>query len=515
MAVTNSTAFMEGPGQPVILQMLLTTALGDVIDIRAQMVSLKIYEDIFAPVLSGEITVLDNICLFDHLPISGNETISIQFYSYGYSPQNDPLNFIHRTFDVLKVTNTTLPNDYSKRYTMVFASPELKLNESIKISKSWPEATISTVVASIMTGSSAPPAPGGTNNGAQGLGFSTNTNPNPPVRSPLLTAADIEANYFVNTTPNAVELFVEKTKNKEPYITVPYMKPFEIIKWLSTRALRNSGGRYPNTTCANFMFFENKRGFQFTSLSTLLENKLNDISIFYWGDATQNLTNPWQLDRIESIRIEDCYDILQNINSGVYASRLYTYEISTGLIVEQDFDYLTQFPMNESVDRASSTGATDYPTLKVDASGLNTLTQQSLSKRMIVPVAHIRQADNISAGSSARFNYAAAQVGAEQYLQARMSQLAKLTDFRITVVIPGQSKHKVGDIIQLNLEMWGFNTPQTAGSGISLNQTNITSKPHKYYSGNYLITAITHIVTNTEYKMQIELAKDSLLAKIG
>src|ERR1035437_4071324 len=137
MGATNTTSELKSPGVPIIVQMLLTTAVGDQVDIRTQMLSLSIFEDIFSPVLTGEITLLDNIGLFDHLPISGNEKLTVQFYSYGYSPQNDPVNFLWRTFDVLMVTNTTLPNDYSKKYTLVFASPELKLNETTKISQAW------------------------------------------------------------------------------------------------------------------------------------------------------------------------------------------------------------------------------------------------------------------------------------------------------------------------------------------------------------------------------------------
>ena len=35
---------------------------------------------------------------------------------------------------------------------------------------------------------------------------------------------------------------------------------------------------------------------------------------------------------------------------------------------------------------------------------------------------------------------------------------------------------------------------------------------HKYYSGRYLITAIRHRITDTEYTMHIEASKDSYLS---
>ena len=494
MPVSNAPSTeLKSPGVPIIKQMLMTFASGATLDIRTQMLGLTIFEDIFAPVLQGEITLLDNIGLFDHMPISGNEKLTVQFYSYGYSPDNDNTNFIWRTFDILNVSNVSYPNDYSKKYTLVFASPELKLNEMTKISKAWQNASISKVISSIMT---------------ESLLFPSVTNTNPieyTFRSPFLTSKDVEQDYMNLSLSNAVELFVEKTKYEEPYITLPYMKPFDAIKWLATRAVRNCGGRVPNNVSANFLFFENKRGFQFVSLNTLMENKLGAVPIFYFGDAKENLERPWQMNRIESMHIEDNYNILDNINNGVYSSRLYTYEMSTGLLVEQDFDYLKQFPQNESVDRSSANGkTTDFPTIAVH-NGVNPLTTAFESKRMVVPVSHIRGRDNTTAAGSTRFNDASLQVGCETYLQARMSQLSKLTDFRITIVVPGQSEHKVGDIVELDLQQWGYKD----GS------YDISMSPHRYLSGNYLITSITHQLTNTSYKMIIELAKDSFLCGIG
>lgn len=486
---------------PVIELMVLTTALGDKIDISTQLINLVLFEDIFSPVLNGEITIADNIGLFDHLPISGNETITVKFYSYGYSLQNTPVNFIHRTFDILKVMNITQPTDYMKRYTLIFASPELKKNETIKISKAYPDTTISNVVATLMTEDY-----DNEEDEPRGLGFPDT----PPkefgpgfshIRSPFLGEDSVEGSFEMVDDLNSVELFIEKTKYKEPYITIPYMKPFEVIKWLSSRAIRNALGR-SNNNAANFMFFENKRGFQFVSLNTLLENKEPNMAVFSFGNAKQNLERPWEINRIETLRIENCYNILSNIKNGIYSSRLYTYELATGDVKETDFNYLDAFEQNETVDRG---GDKDFPTLKLDDAGENTLTKKPLSKRMLLPIFPTRDSDNIVSVSTQRFAETKTEVGSEEYLQARISQLAKLADFRILIEITANSEHKVGDLINLDLQMWSQDD----------NSAGIKIKPHKYYSGNYLITSIRHVLTNFEYKMQIELAKDSLKAKIG
>lgn len=504
---------------PVITYMYLTTALGDKIDIRLQMVSLTLYEDIFSPVLNGEIDINDNLGMFDNFPISGNETLTVKFYSYGFDQQKPPLiEYIHRTFDILKITNITTPNEYTKRYTLLFASPELKKNETIKISKAYPQITSSTVLSNIMTADY-----DNEENEPLGLGFPTTPHDDDSdaltsFSSPFLTSDDVENHFQQLDDGNSIELFIEKTKYIEPWITIPYMKPFEIFNWLAARALRESGGRYNNNS-ANFLFFENKRGFQFVTLDTLFENKdVATKSTLQYGNALQNqAVGQMQnrtifIDRIERLKFEDCYDILSNIRNGLYSSQLFTYDISNGNVTEKDFDYIDQFYKVESVDRddvkngqlGPPTG--DYPQIMLDAAGKNPLTTKPLSHRMFLPIFASRDKDNITSASTGRLSGTKVSVGLEEYIQLRISELAKITNFRITVDISGNSKHKVGDIIELDLKYWSQSTDDSA---------RLQTLPHKYLQGNYLITAIKHVLTNTTYKMSIELAKDSLRAKIG
>ena len=498
---------------PIFDLCYMTTATGDIVSIRNIVETIEIVEDIFSPVLTGSITIADSIGLFDHLPISGNETITLRFYSSSYDTNNYTTNFIHRTFDVIRVNNVTSPTDHSKKYTLTLASPELKKSETIKISKAYKDMSISEIVTDIMTGNHEDPV------NPSGLGFpktASKDNSTPRLTrffSPFLKDDDIEVNYEdANPTgANSVELFVEKTKYKEKVLSTPYMKPLDLIKWLATRSLRNATGRVSYNHPANFMFFENKRGFQFVSLNTLLENKGPNIATFVYGSATaNNQDDNWHLDVIEKLRIENCYDVLANIRNGIYASNFMTYEVSTGQVTEQPFDYVREFYNNESTDRSFDIKSQpDYPTIALDKQGQNPITQKLLARRMLLPMVH-RDYDGVSSGATSRFNTALDQVGPEQYLQSRISQLSKLVDFRVIVDIPANTQHKVGDMVVLDLKMWQNKTGTEGGTDKSIEVVD-----HKYYNGNYLITSIKHSLSQTEYKMQIELAKDSLKAMIG
>lgn len=510
-------------GSPVIELMLLTTCLGDQIDISTQLVGLTVYEDMFSPVLTGEAIITDNIGLFDNLPISGNETLTIKFYSYGWSPTNNPMDFLHRTFDVVKIVNISEPTDYMKQYSLILASPELKKNEYTKISQSYQNMRTSQIVGQIMTGTSQPDPNGDTT----GLDFPNNEssfvgpvtgNANDIGWLSNFVSGSIEAKYEHMSPNDAVELWVEKTKYVEPWVTIPYMKPFDAIKWLASRSIRDAQGRLAGVTSANFMFFENKRGFQFVSLSTLMESKAATNAVLYYGNALQNqpgMTND-QVDIVEDLKIENCYDILANINRGLYASRLYTYDMTTGAIVQTDYDFLENFWKDETVDRdetrvptpgSSPSQVKDYPMMQLDDNNENPLTQRPLSKRLLIPLFPSGDADNITSTSSMRSAPNKLFPGPAEYLQNRLSQLGKIADFRVIAKIAGNTQHKVGDLIDLDISYWDFSQDPNVGT--------IKSKPSKYYNGNYLITHIKHMVNNFEYKMVIELVKDSVTAKIA
>lgn len=514
----SDTIQTKSAGTPSIEILTLTTAIGDKIDITHLMVTLEIFEDMFSPTLTGNIIVRDTLGLFDKLPISGNEKLTVKFWSYNYDPSNDPLNFIHRTFDVIKITDYQQTKDYMKSYKLHFVSPELTKNHNLVISKSFQQSSISNVVASLMTGSFDGDNP-------NGLGFPTDKQLDLPInfkRSPYLFSSDIECEYQKLDADDSVELFVEKTKYTEPYITVPYMKPFDIINMLASKSLRQSMGRYGTASTgevANFLFFENKRGYQFTTIDSLMECKEFETkreTTFVYGNAAQNKTNIEKgrvvdVQRIENLEIQHSYDILKNINAGMYSSRLYAYDMLTGNITQNDYDYLKEYYNTEALNRdfmtlPSDTKKTDFPPIHIDENGENKFTQKYLNKRLLLPITPTRDSDNITSKSTERQNSIKNYVGSEEYIQKRISQLTRLNNFKIQFECTGNSKHKVGDCVFIDLTDYVASTHATK----TVNLIN-----SKYYSCYYLITSIRHVLTPLGYKMYIEATTESYTAKIG
>lgn len=494
-------------GEPIFEILTLTMLTGDKVDLTPWLVQLNIYEDMFSPTLTGNITILDPINLFERFGLSGNEKLTVKIFTASYGESiNDPMNIIHRTFDINKITDIKSVNDYSKQYTLHFASPELRKNELIKISSWYKDSENSKIVADIFSGQY--DLDGISDDTPTGLGFPTESgHKSIPPTSPYLLGDMVECWWKKEDADDTVELFVEKTKYIEPIRSFPYMRPFDIIQQLAGVSIRKAGGRHGGTgdsEAANFVFFENKRGFQWISIDSLLENKDISTTHFRYGSAEQNFAVKNNrvvfTEVIENLQIQNSFDILHNIRNGMYASKLYSYDLATGEIMETNYNYLEDFYKTERTESEN-----DYPPvhLSPDNEDLSRLTDNYLSKRMFTIHSPSFGLDNITSEESFRQNEQN-PYGTAEYLQKRMSQLARWSNFQVIFEIAGNTKHKVGDCVDIDLSEMHQDE-----------NVDFKSVPSKYYSGNYLLTSIKHSITKLDYKMTIEAAKDSHKARYG
>jgi len=498
---------VQTQGTPIFDRLILTAASGKQYDLAPMLMQLNIYEDMFSPVLTGDITIIDSAGMFENAPITSNEKLTCLVYSWNYSKDNEPINFLHRTFDILSVTDIKQTNDFTKQYTLHFASPELKKNETFRLSRGFTNTTISNVVSKLLTNDYDTDEP-------VGLGFPTDRYFSSIPQSAFVYENSREAWYQKSDENDCVELFVEKTKYTEPVVSFPYMKCFDVISWLAGRSLRFAAGRNGGTKnaaeSANFVFFENKRGFQFTAIETLLESKDINSTKFVYGNAAQNkdlITNGGLKQRttvtetINRLEIQNSYDTLYNIRSGMYASKLYTYDITTGEIKEHDYDYVENFEKTESTQSGTDTG--NFPMLAKNSD----LSKKFLSNRLFATISPSYAIDTITSESTERNSTAKQSSGIEEYLQKRQSQLSRLNNFRILFEIAGNTKHKVGDCVLVDIRHW--NSP-SAGVNVS----DIEEESSKYYSGYYLLTSIRHSITQFEYKMFVEGVKDAYTTEL-
>ena len=240
----------------------IVTSTGDAIDIRNIMLELNLYEDIFSPVMTGDVTVGDAGDIVSNYQLHGNEFILINIDK---PTLNNP---IKKVFRIYKIANRNLDGTSIQNYTIHFCSEELLLSTQFTISKSYKGLRIDQIVSDIL------------NNKLQ-------VNPN-----------KISNGIFQQTT-GVFDLIV------------PHLQPLEAIMWLMPRAF--------NTGQNLFLFFENRDGFNMTSYENLLtfpvyQTYTRSVKVTPEPDKNINTFN--------FIGVIEDFDLIKAMRNGSFSSSL-------------------------------------------------------------------------------------------------------------------------------------------------------------------------------------------------
>lgn len=278
------------PGDVNIIKVVLQkTASGSQlpVDIKPQMLSMSIYEDIEEPSMVVELTMIDSINLVQDYPIVGEEIISVSFFTPG---RDNPtkLNFL-----VYSVESTgTSPTSKGSIYILKGVSPAHYFNSSELVEKSYKD-TVDEIVKDIIKTT------------LQGSQYSTKN---------------------VN---------VEKTKGILP-LTIPRLKPFQAIDLLRQKAVSAefaSGG--------SFVFFENQYGYQFKSIEGILKEGKQEVKtkVFTYAPDTGSDNDRKQYSFRNIIRYNHLgkFDSIEKLNSGIVVNTVQSFDILTKMSETTEF----------------------------------------------------------------------------------------------------------------------------------------------------------------------------------
>ena len=249
------------PESASLNQLTLITASGKEIDLKKIIIEFNYYEDLYSFAVSGSVIIRDAQGLIERFQITGGEFLKVNFGRIKSSRMNTTRSFrVYKLGDRIPVENLN-----SELFTLHFCSEELLLSEQTKISKSYSQ-----------------------NNSGQEI-YKT-------VNSILKDELKIKK-----------KLYIEQTSGFYNFI-VPRIKPFEAISWLSTyaRPLRKE------TAGADMLFFENKDGFNFKSIRTMLEQEPYKTYNYQQNNTDSTLeqksTSVLQYEFVKS------YDVLNEID---------------------------------------------------------------------------------------------------------------------------------------------------------------------------------------------------------
>jgi hypothetical protein len=398
-------------------------------DVKDILVELSYNEDLFSSSASGYLMVVDSTGYIEKLHMNGNEFIRMTF-----GKADDSTNIIDKIFRVFKVAKRTPENEgNTETYSLYFCSEELILSEQYKVSKSY-----------------------------RGKDITSNVN---NILKEYLKVPDSRLRVF------------EQTFGVYDFI-VPNLKPFDAINWMSTYARPNST-KYG----ADFLFFEDKFGYNFRSIQTLLSQPVYNIYSFNPKNLNQNVQSLSQkVYNALTYEILDSYDSLSSINSGVFANQLISVDPLLRRYRVTNFDYGNYSNTAKTLNKYAITN--NFKNRFND--GLNQ-TPQAVLKLIF---SNFNQTDSNYVKENGGVAH---DIFAETYVPYRTAQLPLLNYTRIKISVPGDPGLTIGRAITFNL----------------LSKDPNKKEPDDFYSGNYLITAVRHMLTVHEYRTVLELAKES------
>jgi len=448
----------------VTIQKLDIFAASGLYDLRPHFLELNIYENIFKPALTATLVLGDSFNIPYKLPIVGEETIDMNIYLPGLEGQDDEelLHIIPPRFHVNSLSDRYFTKPKAQVFALDLISEQYFSSLHAKVSKSYNGKRISFMVDDIFF-------------------------------------------KYMNDSGRGMT-FIESDKDEN--IVIPNLSPVDAIEWLSKRAVRGNA--------ANYLFYETMNQSYFVTLDFLASQE--PVKTFVHRLRVDDATGVGHLAqsvfKIDKFYFKKQFDMKENIEQGVYSSKLITHDIVKKKITQHEytgfnewfgFSHCGDFPPISNSD-------VDLPSAKI-----NRVSHAPASKDNAFPTTNetniARQIDsnvvfypkhNQMYSKNTKDLY---DNNVENWKLQRNAHLGIYDGITLVLDVSGNSALRVGQTVNVILP----SPESTDADGTSDNVND------KFLSGKYMVTAIRHIFskpTATEpkvtYTMKVEVSKDGL-----
>jgi hypothetical protein len=388
---------------------------GQTIDLRNIFVEMQIFQDLYSSVMNGNILVNDGNDTFGNFYLCGNEYLKVSIDKPGL---NLPL---ERLFRIYKTTDRKPSSDSGQAYILHFCSDEMLSSEQLMISKAYKTTKIKDVVSDI-----------------------------------LLKELSVEPQRIAS---------LENTSGSFDLI-IPGYRPFEAIQWVTAR------GYDQKKFC--YFFFENKNGFNLTSLQTLIKQKPYKTLKYELKNA-DGADPALNKDSIDNFSIVNDFDMLTSISNGSFSSRLLSIDIFTQKFENIDYNILTAENQGNLINKFKP---------------VNTFKNSKNETLFNSPFSFFRTYLTINDTVSEKSN------DIKFWMQPRAMHMTLLNHFKIQITIPGDIELKAGDIV--NYEFPSFESADKSGK-----------KLDKARTAKYLVASVNHKFSGDTFESIVELVADS------
>lgn len=392
------------PGDVDIKRISLTSLANDkFFDLTGQAKVINIYESIFSPCIFAEIEMQDSLDLKNDFDIRQGDRIVIEFNT----PKTE--NSVELVFGVVELSSTTIKeNLMMKSYVISLASLEALNNSVLSLSLKQKDS-VSKVVKRI----------------------------------------------FDDNIKTDKKVYIDSTKGIEDLPPLSAIRPFKAISYLIEFAYSS---RYKSNA---YVFFENKRGFHFTSVEKLIKQGVDAQakgSLFTDKEFYFDLASRENLENIA----------FRNIISYKKLSTNSFSEMSKVTNIVKSFDF-TRGNYVEFISRASDVNfdLLDGISTSKNKPIFDDFYNSSTTNVEFIPIC----SDTMNKNHG-------------EYIASRKSFARMMEQDTIRILIYGDTELNCGDVIKCNF-------PNVSSFD------NTEGKP-EMETGNYLITALRHMILNSD-----------------
>ena len=135
-------------GEFNIQELKLFASSGNVVDLSGSYISMNLFEDIFSPSLTGDVTVVDTNAILMNAPITGQDFLSFKIITPSLEKRG--IDFTETVMSIYKIDTRIQPSTGSEVFTLHFCSPEGLRDSRTRVSKSYADS-IDTIVEDLLT----------------------------------------------------------------------------------------------------------------------------------------------------------------------------------------------------------------------------------------------------------------------------------------------------------------------------------------------------------------------------
>jgi len=411
-----------------IKDLTLITKLGNV-NIAGVYQEINIYDSMFMPCIRGEILIQDAIGLSSKLLLDGSEYLSMEILK---GEESGPTTF-KKTFRIYRQSNRENINQNSEIYILHFASEEMIFSEQKKVNQSF-NGTYTDIVNVILK-------------------------------------------KYLGVTSKKLGS-IENSKGLHTVI-VPNLSPFDTMDWLSKRAVDSD-------FLPNFLFFENKYGYNFVSLTELI--KREPVMNINFEPKNLSVSGGQEFYGAREAKIINSTNYIESIKNGVYSGKFIGIDLLTRQVKINQIDF------NQTYNK-TKVHLNKYPNFTTAANRDGKDAAHMFDSKVSLYAFATTRKDT----SWVKENDAQTGTNIDDthaYVFQRAPILANLLQTTIHLNIPGNFGVTSGAIINLKMPIKSGKTE--VGEG--LDQT---------LTGKYIVTATRHVIKGDMHETVIEVATDS------